>query len=284
MILENVHDLDLLIMLTKRGCPKIPGIWKAASECGNKEMLLWATENDVPWTTEHDQESCVAIARYGHLNTLQWAYQRGHEISNLFLNAAAQVGHFEMVKWLFSINAPRHEGLLGYASSHSFEMFMLCIENGCSLDITYYPSMDAPLIYSEAIRRRDVKLIQYLEKNVKWFLDIAASLAAIDGHFDMMYEFIKKGSELPSLDCVNLTKPGSLDVLNWLHEQGSECNESDFLNYILTACDLELLNWAAERQIYPRYKLKLYSYPEVDEQFRDTWNDLFAKYHLIFGA
>ncbi len=284
-ILQNVGDMDLLLLLlSQRQCLKTPGIWKAASKRGNKTMLLWATQNNVPWTTGFDNKSCVCVAQFGHLDILQWAYQKGHPITNLFLNAAAAAGHFEMVKWLFFINAPRHEELLGHAAKHSFEMFMLCIENGCSLDTYYYPWIDTPIVYEEAIRRRDYQLIGYMKKHDKFPLNIAAAIAAIGGHFDMMHRFIKEGSDLPTLDVVNLNCPDSLDIMNWLYEQGAGCDKSDLMNYILTACDLELLNWAADRKIYPGYRLNLYSQPKVDDEFRDTWNDLFEKYHLRSGA
>lgn len=100
--LRNVASngyLEIMKWLVDHGCSIEPGVMASAAKHGNLENVIWLHENrkkslKSPYAFEY-------AVRGGHLNVMEWLYEKKYPYINLTLVEAAKCENLKIMKWLY---------------------------------------------------------------------------------------------------------------------------------------------------------------------------------------
>jgi hypothetical protein len=256
--------------------------WRTSRLCqraarrGNLDFLIWLRDNNCPWDSDCTSEAALG----GHMQLLEWAVQQGCPLHSCSLVRALKRQDIPMARYLLKMGVkPKNEHLLR-AARYGTEMYELCLEYGAvwsNEDYGHDGLFDNP--ERVACEYGNIDLLRAFEaRNMSIDLDLAASLFAIYGHHELCKQFVERGGKVPDLECFSAGGGKSLDFLNWLYERKAPIGmpESDFFFFISSECDLEMLEWAGERGMYPDHPLENGEFlGEQDVEFKAAWDRLY---------
>ena len=183
-----------------------------AALIGNKNIIVWALENDCPKSAK----ACGNAALGGHFELLQWLHANGFALTSAAFEGAAQNGDIEMLDWLKQNNCPWG----------SFWM--------------------------NAIRRGKIESVMWIEANYPDQLDWerVCKNAAATGKLDILLLAIKKGADprrsITKLSIDTAICDGHINILNWAKENGVLPKPFEMVYTATYVRQLEVLEWLKE--------------------------------------
>lgn len=219
-----------------------------AARNGHLVVIQYFCHTHAASVTYFGSSALRLAAKYGHLSTVQWLYDRGglltaphpSELSTIFL--AARKGHLPLVQWLYhhdlsAINDKDY--LLCHASSKGhLHVVKWLYKQGAS--VTFEGS--TPIVWAAKKGRLKV---------VEWLYAHGASITAQDNmaifeatcynHMEMVQWLFAHGASITCDDnlliCVAAAR-GHLELVKWLYAQGAT----------ITACNNYALRWATKKK------------------------------------
>ena len=122
-------NLELLKWIRKKGYEITLHVSNTASINGQLEVLKWIYEND---NTNIINFICEHVAKYGYLEILKWAREKGFAMDRFTCSNAALNNHIEILKWAYENGCPWDESTCkNLALNGQLAVLKWARENGC---------------------------------------------------------------------------------------------------------------------------------------------------------
>ena len=191
----------------------------SAAVGGHFELVKWVYEKhrtEYEDKDGHQDYHVDSVVSSGNLEMIEWFYERReifHEYSDP-IQQAAENGHLDSIKWLFSIGYNQSEQAINTASENGHLDIVIClISNGFVAD------------------KHDI------------------NIAAANGHLDIVEYLANLGLKCSQYALDNAIKNGFLSVVQWLYEN---CKKLKFKNASNKAAEngrLSVLAWLEENKV-----------------------------------
>ncbi|PRP86844.1 hypothetical protein PROFUN_05061 [Planoprotostelium fungivorum] len=262
-------DLDMLRSVRAAGFSWTITSWTAASTKGDTSMLDYLKANDCPDTYfEMEENSIGRRAGYrGDLDILNWFYtNRYHYLIPDVIRGAAEAGNREIIKWLMdkgfqldsqvmtgaaqtsdpslllwlrSLGCPWDETACAAAAKHGqIEVLQWLHENGCpwSAETSH-----------NAIKAGHLRILEYArERGCPWEENKVATIAAQNGHLDILQWISINGGELHEQIYNRAAYYGHFHVIKWARENDCPWQESACSN-AAAGGHLDILQWLRDK-------------------------------------
>ena len=255
--------------------PEVPA---AAAGNGRLETLAWLHANGV--SRVWDQWTCNRAAAHGHLDCLEFAFNRNCPFSNSGLNEAARNGHYVCVEFMLTQNARdrrwrREESeacadaalgghirilqLLreyhlpwgkavpeGSAIGGHLDCLKWLIEQGCPVHLEscfYYAAMNGRVNILHWIASDWTPDHDYFHPEL--LEEVAGQGPRTIPVLELAKEWDGDFGNAALLTCA--VQSGHLDNIKWLVEQGVPLDHDGIPEAAATAGNLDVLNWVADQ-------------------------------------
>lgn len=257
------NKLNIIKYLHNNKCPWDKYTFANAVKTGNIKIIKYLHEYGCPW----NRETFVNAVELGDLSILDWLYEQNCPWDNDILNymSCYTTINLEIVKWVLhkyrnSTRLDIHyygEGMQTWyhaiknnqieflklifdkqCNDEEGKLFDTVIENGSMECIEFmhnacngYYGGDS--IYFAAIRRGDIKILEFLKSRNYYWYSVVFSYAVKYSNLDIIEWFHKNGCPWiyeENIYCYAM-KNKNKNVLNWLWENNYYLHKEDILKY-----------------------------------------------------
>ena len=238
MCTEYVHDRKLLYWARSQGCLWDKDTFRRAVECSPLDTIQYLLNNGCPY---HKWILGYAVPR---VDVLEWLISNGFTSAGNAYENAARLGDLELLEWLVN------RGVKFEYSEHN-DIMVTIIKSKSPNTI----AMIEWYIRTWQLERKkgtyDMEDFDYLS-----LLDIAAEAGDV-ALFHYVHDHYSDGSEWSEYTCACAAEGGSLEILQYLRDNGCPWDENTCL-YSAEKGHFHVTRWAIEHGC--AYSHKVYSH------------------------
>lgn len=209
--------LDVFIWLRNNGCPLNENILEIACKYGRLDMVKYLSK---------DHELNLWMPSYA---TANGAFGNNYheriidEIYGIFFDDTYNLDtqttqHFEVLKWLKSIDCPWNEYTTHNAAKYGdLGMLKWLKDNECPFGKT---------IVTSAVEGDNFEMLKWLVESENYAFDHWSSAEAVkNNNFDILKWLVDKGCPMNTYASVYAARNGNFEILKWVVSNGSEMSE-----------------------------------------------------------
>lgn len=233
---KNTHLIEWLqyhrVEPTEKVCVK-------AAKYGHLEMLKLAKEKGCKLTAD----VCHFAAHNGHLHILKWARKNDCPWNEFTCSHAALNGHLNVLIWVRENECKwNHHVYLCAAKNGHFDIIKWAYENDCP-----YGDLTMTTIMENAAISGNLEIIKWAyQKNSLGLTTTMSHNATENGHLHVLQWMIDNGYELDSFICTIAAKKGHLHILKWCRKIGVGWKTLSFRIEAARNGYLNILKWSME--------------------------------------
>jgi hypothetical protein len=188
---------------------------RKAARGGHNHVLAWLRDYDCPRDYNCSATAMTNYAAFGgHIETVQWLYERGTPMKPSACQWAADAGRLDTLEWLRANDWP-WDGTTCLHAAHKGHMEVLqwAVANGCPLD---YLTTTFAVIGGHP----DV---------AEWALAQGCALVTANDHRSFYHSSLLAIMIYDDSAMDIVASKGRVDLVEWLHAHGCEANTNTFI-------------------------------------------------------
>lgn len=209
----NRGDIDLLEFIWRKRSQPLPQlVYEGAAESGRLDVFEWALANGCDLSYSRAIFHLAAI--YNHRQIITWMLNHGFFWTQYTSNSAIICGHVDLLKWMIKQGCPLDKE----------DACMLAADNGHFELCKWLHSLDCTLnhhLCEIAIEKKNLLFLQWLFENKCPYRDHLVEVAIDHNALDIVKWLHKNNWDFESI-CKSVKLFSHLHITHWLFQQGHQ--------------------------------------------------------------